>query len=106
VVIDGNGKLALGGVLADYVLVQILLQFEGFGELVGKAVGGLIAVILEYRVADGDALVANVSPGIIAGRRDELSNNVLAFVAERTAQSIVGTRALQRLPPRRLVVRL
>ena len=47
------------------------------------------------RVADGDALVADVSPGIVAGGRDQLSDYVLALMAKGTTQSIIGSGTLQ-----------
>jgi hypothetical protein len=43
-------------------------------------------VVLEDRVADADALVANVGAWIIGGGGDQFSNYILAFMAERTTQ--------------------
>jgi len=70
VVVDGDRKLLLGGILANDVLVQILLQFEWLRKLVGGAIRLLVLIILEDRIAYGDALVADVGAGIITGGRD------------------------------------
>jgi hypothetical protein len=51
-------------------------------------------VILKDGIADGDALVANVGARIVGGRGDQLTNNILAFMAERTTQRIIGTYTL------------
>jgi hypothetical protein len=53
--------------LPDHVLIEVLLQFQRFRELVGSAIGLLVAVILEDAVAYGDALVTNISSRIVAG---------------------------------------
>src|ERR1019366_2316760 len=37
------------------------------------------------------ALIANVGPRVVGGRRDQLGNSVLRLVAKRTAQHFVGT---------------
>jgi hypothetical protein len=52
-------------------------------------------VVLDYGVADRNALVTDVGTGIIARRRDELANDILAFMAERTAEGIIRSGALQ-----------
>src|SRR5205807_8227020 len=49
------------------------------------------AVIFENGVADRDALVANVGPGIVARGRDQLGNGVLRLVAERAAQNFFSS---------------
>jgi len=46
VVIDCHRELFLGGFLADYVLIQELLDFQGFGKLVRIARRSLGAVVL------------------------------------------------------------
>jgi hypothetical protein len=57
--------------------------------------GGLVdLVILQYRVAYGNALVADVGAGVIAGGRDELTDYVLALMAKRASQGIIGSGAL------------
>ena len=60
----------------------------------GRAVRLIVPVVFENRVADGDALVADVSAGVIAGGGDQLSDYVLAFMAKRTTERIVGTGSL------------
>jgi len=70
VVVYGDRELLLGGILANDVLVQILFQFEWLRKLVGGAIGLLVLVILEDRIAYGDAFVADVGAGIITGGRD------------------------------------
>ncbi|HTR26393.1 MAG TPA: hypothetical protein VMI10_20650 [Terriglobales bacterium] len=56
-----------------------------------SAVGLLVPVVLENRVADRNALVADIGTRVVAWGRDQLPNNVLAFVAERTAERVVRT---------------
>jgi hypothetical protein len=51
-------------------LVQILFQFEWLRKLVGGAIGLFVLVILEDRIAYGDAFVTDVGAGIITGGRD------------------------------------
>src|SRR5215470_978177 len=63
----------------------------------GRAVLLLIAVVFQDRVADGDTLVADVSAWVIRGRGDQLTNNILAFVAKRTTEGIVGAGTLHGL---------
>jgi hypothetical protein len=56
-------------------------------------------VILNDRIAYGNALVADIRSWVIARRGDELANYVLAFMTERTAEGIVCC-ALQAKSPR------
>jgi hypothetical protein len=48
-------------------------------------------VVFKDRVADRNSLVADVGARVIAGRRDQLPNDVLTFVAEGAAERVVGT---------------
>jgi NAD(P)H-hydrate repair Nnr-like enzyme with NAD(P)H-hydrate dehydratase domain len=57
-------------------------------------VGLLLPVVLKDRVAYGDALVANISTGVVGGRGDQLPDNILALMAERTTQRIIGACTL------------
>src|ERR1700743_559786 len=50
----------------------------------------------ENRIADRDALVANISARIIRRGGDQLPDNVLTLMAERTTQRIVGASTLHR----------
>jgi hypothetical protein len=54
-----------------------------------------VAIILNDRIAYRDTFIADVCPGIVAGGGDELSDYILAFVTERTAEGIVRSGALQ-----------
>jgi hypothetical protein len=66
VVVDGDRELLLGDVLTDDVLVQESPDFGGLGEMLRRSGRGLILlVVLEDRVTDTDALVADVSAGIV-----------------------------------------
>ena len=96
VVVDRYGQLLLGGVLADHVLIQVFLQLQRLGKLVRRSVLLLVPVVLENRVAYGDALVANVGARVIGGGGDQLTDNVLALMAEGTTQRIVGAGTLQK----------
>src|SRR6266571_441125 len=84
VVVNGDGQLLLGGVLADDVLVEELLDLVGNGE--GRLVGAALdpAVVRDDVVADIHALVADEDGG--AG--NELPDVVLIFIAERTAENL------------------
>jgi hypothetical protein len=95
VVVYGDGELLLGGVLPDHVLIEELLDLKRFGDLVGRPGRRLDLVVFQNGIADGNALIANIRPRVIAGRGDELANYVLALMAKRTAQSIVGSGTLQ-----------
>jgi len=95
VVVDGDGELLFGGFLADHVLIEEFLNFERLGDLVGRSGGRLDLVVLQNGITDSDALVADIGARIVAWRGNELSNYVLAFMAKRTAQSIVGSGTLQ-----------
>ena len=95
VVVNRHRELLLGAFLPDNVLIQILFQLQRLGEFMWTAVRLLMPVVLQNGVANGNALVADVRTRIVAGGRDQLPNNILAFVAERTAEGIVGTGTFQ-----------
>jgi len=44
------------------------------------------AIVFKNRVANCHALIADVSPRIVTGRGNELSDCILGFVAERTTK--------------------
>jgi hypothetical protein len=50
----------------------------------GRAVLLFIAIVLENRVTDGNALIADVGTWVIRGGGDQFTNNILAFMAKRT----------------------
>src|SRR5262249_5262930 len=94
VVVNRYLQLLFDGFLADHVLVQELLDFERLRNFVGGAGRGLDLVVLKNRVANGNALIADIRTGVIAGGRDELSDYVLALMTKRTSQSIIGSGTL------------
>src|SRR5690242_15931038 len=59
-----------------------------------------MAIILQNGVADRDALITDVGPGVIARRGDQLTHDVLAFMAKRTAQRLVGSSSLHNQSPK------
>ena len=86
VVVDGNSEFLLGLVLADHEVVEKALHFLRLGQVARGCGGcGFAAVVLENRVADGYALIADISARVVAGRRDQLGNGILRLVAERAA---------------------
>src|SRR3954462_10482142 len=94
VVVDGDGELLLRLLLADDVFVEEDFYFGRLRQMVRRSRGmRFCAIVFQDGVADGDALVANVSPRIIARRGDEFGNSVLRFMAERTTKCFVRTRA-------------
>ncbi len=99
VVVDRHGELLLGLVLADHVVVEEALHLLRLGQVAGGG-GGMrfAAVVLEDRVADSHALVADVGARVVAGRRDQLGHGVLRLVAERAAQCFFGSRARFHFP--------
>src|SRR5450759_4035508 len=105
VVVNRHGQLLLRRLLANHILIQVLLQFQGLRQSVRGGLRLLAAVILQDGVAEGNALVANVGAWVIAGRRDELANNLLALVAEGTTQRLVGTRSFHKLSPTPVLLR-
>jgi hypothetical protein len=67
VVINSNGEFLLGLFLADHILIEKGFDFLGLGQLIwsrGRRCGR--AVIFQNRIANRNAFVANVSPGIVA----------------------------------------
>ena len=91
-VVNRHGEFLLGLFLTDNVLVQESFDFMQLGKLVRSSGRRCCrAVIFENGVADRDALVANVGPGIVARGRDQLGNGVLRLVAERAAQNFFSS---------------
>jgi hypothetical protein len=94
VVVDGDGEFLLGRILADDKVVEEALHFLGLGQVAGGGGGvGLAAVVLEDRVADSHAFIADVGARIVARRRDQFGHGVLRLVAERATQRFFGSRA-------------
>ena len=67
-VVNGDGKFFLGLFLPDDVLIEERFDLLRLGQMVGGG-GGMRfrAVVFQNRVADGDALIADVSARIVAG---------------------------------------
>jgi hypothetical protein len=57
--------------------------------------GRLGLIVFEDRVADRYAFVTNVCARIIARRRDQLANNVLALVTKGTTECVIRSGTLQ-----------
>ena len=93
VVVDRDRQLLLRLLLPDDVFIEEGLDLLRLGQLVGRrGLRSRGAVVFQDRVADCDALVANVGARIVAGRRDQFGYGILRLMAERTAQNLVGAR--------------
>jgi hypothetical protein len=51
---------------------------------VRSPIGLVLPVIFEDGVANGYALIADIGSGVIAGGGDQLADNILTLMAERT----------------------
>ena len=90
-IVDRDRQLFLGLLLPNYVFIKERFYFLRLGQLVGSAAGRSgRAVVFQNGIAHRHALVANVRPRVITGRRDQFGYRVLRFVAERTAKNLVG----------------
>src|SRR5690606_41618617 len=88
-----HGQRALGAVLADHVLVEVLLDLLGGGNGLARLAGLALLVLGQDLVAERDALVADVH----RRARNELPDRVLALAAEGAAQVlVVGHRVHRR----------
>jgi len=67
VVVDCYGQFFLGWILADDVLIQKLFNLERLGQPIRRGIGLIGAIILQDRVANGNALVADVGRGYSLG---------------------------------------
>jgi hypothetical protein len=85
VVVDRDGQLLLGLLLADDVVVEEPLDVLRHRQGGARAARLEPAVVRDDVVADLDALVADED----GGTRDELADVVLVLVAERAAQDFV-----------------
>jgi hypothetical protein len=70
VVVDGYRELFLGSILANYILIEILFQLKWLRKFMRSPVRLVVAVVFEDRITNRNALVTNVSSGIIAWRGD------------------------------------
>jgi hypothetical protein len=64
----------------------------------------IVAIVFDDRVANRNALIADISSWVVTRGGDELAYDVLAFVTERTAKGIVRSGAFQAGSPRKLRV--
>jgi hypothetical protein len=69
-VVDGYRELLLGSILANYILIEILFQLKWLRKFMRSPIGLVVAVVFEDRITNRNALVTNVSSGIIAWRGD------------------------------------
>jgi hypothetical protein len=81
-IVNRYRQLFLGPILADHILVQVFLYFQWLRKLVRRRRRQVGLVVLEDGVANGNALVANVGPRVIAGRGDQLTDNILTLMAK------------------------
>ena len=86
VVVDGDGERALGGLLADHVLVQQRVDLGRARKVVEVEVSGSGELLVDDLVAEVDALVADVD----AGAGDQLLDLTLALAAEAAEKLLVS----------------
>jgi hypothetical protein len=86
VVVDRDGKGALGALLADHVLVEDAVNLPGLGEVLEleRRRGG--ELLVDDLVAEIDALIADVD----AGPGDQLLDLTLRLPAEAAEELLVG----------------
>ena len=60
VVVDGDGEHLLRLLLADHVLVEVVLDLRGLGNVFGELEGEDFLLFVQDLLADLDALVADV----------------------------------------------
>ncbi len=73
VVVDRDGELLLGLLLADHIFVEKGLYFKRLGKMRRRCAGlRFAAIVFEDGIADGDAFVADIRARVVAGRRNEL----------------------------------
>src|ERR1019366_3809610 len=76
--------------LANHILIEKGLNLLRLRQLIGMgSLWGRRAVVFQDGIAHRHALVADVSPRIIAGRGNQFCYGVLRLVAERTAQHLL-----------------
>jgi hypothetical protein len=95
VVVDGDRERALGGILADYVLLQDLVDLTWFGQVLEFDRGGSGELLVDDLVAEVDALVADVD----AGAGDQLLDLALRLAAEAAKELLIGVCGTCQLDP-------
>jgi hypothetical protein len=63
VVVDGDREGSLGGILADHVLLQHIVDLTRLGQVLQLDRGGGRQLLVDDLVAEVDALVADVDAG-------------------------------------------
>jgi hypothetical protein len=86
VVVDRDGKRALGALLAHHVLVQDLPDLLRLGEVLQLECRGSGELLIDDLVAEVDALVADID----AGSGDQLLYLSLRLPAEAAEELLVG----------------
>ena len=90
-VINGDSQFFLSAILANDVAVEKLFNLGRARQAAGRRSGLLALLVFKNRLADADTLVADVRPGIIGRRTDELLDLLLRLVTEGTAKGFVWT---------------
>jgi hypothetical protein len=85
VVVDGNRERALGGLLADHVLLQHVVDLLRLGQVLQLESGRRSQLLVDDLVAEVDALVADVD----AGAGDQLFDLALRLAAEAAKELLV-----------------
>ena len=88
-VIDRNRQFLLGALLPDHVAIEKLLDFGRAGKTPSRGRGLFPLFVFENRLADADALIADVRPRVVRRRTDQLFHLLLGLMAEGTAQRLV-----------------
>src|SRR5437870_5957517 len=80
-IVHGDGEDLLGPGLADHVLIQLVLDGAGRGDVRDQALGDAAATffLIDDRLAQLDALAADVN---VAGALDQRADVAVAFAAK------------------------
>ena len=103
VVINRDGEFFLGLALADYVLIEPFFELLRLRQMEYRRVGFFRAVFFENRVANRNALIANVGFRIVAGRRDQLPDDLLVLMAERASEHLIHAASFHPATLRELI---
>src|SRR5215469_8081095 len=89
VVVNGDSEFFLGAILADNVAVQELLNLGRAGKAARRSGSLFPLFVFEDGLANANALVADVRPGIVGRRTDELLYLFLGLMTEGTAKRFI-----------------
>ena len=97
--VDGHGQHLLGVLLADDVLVEVLDDLPGRGDLGEQRLAGAAAAALlfEDRLAEVDTLAADVN---VARPFDQRTDVAIALAAERAKGVLLGGAAAAPASPK------